>query len=616
MKKFKTLAAVALAAAVSAVAFAACTKNDDAGTGGLKGSFNIANYAHPLDSEYAKNHLSDYSNTSYVNKAYTYAAEKNYASISTISYSDFVTARVETTDQLTGKTVTSYTLYDIKNDKELITGLEYGVNWHRAYGSHYTITYYDLPRTEKYAVDPGGIYVTGGTVYQFAGPDGTLITEELLESSFDLNFTSETSYKDENGIWLEFFKISYTPSSGGAEVVKYFCYSENNGEMSWEEVSRDALEAPQLDDDSDYKAGTQLGLTKQKIITSADYPSHNYEGIEYTVEGGLTKTYTYYKNGGKLSSIGVTQGDIIGYAGDYVYYIEAELVSVDATDGYNLEVNTGSTVIKTNARLYRYDFIHGKDLKEVSMGDYVVLDAQMLYNYSTGKFDALVAQACKKVNGVAVASSNYSLIVINEKGEVAADLSGTNLGNLSSFNVYKLNENRYLTGSYILDGKCNTIAQSPYSVTVWAEKSLLRCSNNMFLDYDGKVVIEPISGTFRFYGDAACADYDNKIYSIANPSGVELKDVISVDESKGEWAYIESGVIVKQTSVQYAGIIGKAYTYTIYDLTGKQLGSIKNTTFSTLSLSTMSGKLVASGITVLTNPPASAETRQVSLIIR
>lgn len=613
MKKFKALAAVALVAAVGTVAFAACTKNDDAGTGGLKGSFNIANYAHPLDSEYAKNHLSDYSNTSYVNKAYTYAAEKNYASISTISYSDFVTARVETKDQQTGNTITTYTLYDIKNDKELITGLEYGPNSHRV-GSHYNITYYDFPKNVETVTDSG--YTSTSIYYMFVGPDGKPITDELFKYSSDLRVAFETSYKDENGIWLDFFKISHATNSGGAEVVKYYCYSENNGEISWKEVSRDALEAPQIDDDSDYKAGTQLGLTKQKIMTSADYPSHNYEGIEYTVEGSLTQTYTYYKNGNKLSSISVTQGDIIGYLGDYVYYMEAELVSVDATGGYNLEVNTGNTVIKTNARLYRYDFIHGKDLKEVSMGDYVVLDAQMLYNYSTGKFDTLVAQACKKVNGVAVASTNYSLIVINEKGEVAADLSGTNLGNLSSFNVYKLNENRYLTGSYILDGKCNTVAQSPYSMTVWAEKNLLRCSNNMFLDYDGKVVIEPISGTFRFYGDAACADYDNKIYSIANPSGVELKDIISVNESKGESAYIESGVIVKQTSVIYAGMTERAYTYTIYDLTGKQLGSIKNTTSSTLSLSTMSGKLVASGITVLTDPPASSETRQVSLIIR
>lgn len=607
MKKLKAIAAVALAAVAGAATLTACSgKNLGAD------KFKIADYAHPLNSVYAQNHLTDYADSQYVNDAYTGMIKKNYASVSAVSSSGnnvFANARVETKDGQT--TTTSYTFYDVRNDRELFTGLYTAVEYNYFSSGHYgSLDYYTLVR--KSLVD-------GGYNIQYAGPDGRLLTYEIFSSysyyyANDINLRYFSSYKDGDGTWLDFFKMTYTPDSGTEEVVKYFCYSKDaDGEMIWKEVTEEALEEPETESDSDYKAGTQLGLTKVKIdANNEDYPVNNYKGIEYTVEGGSTKTYTFYKNNSKLSSISVADGDIIGYVGDYVYYTEREYVSADATKGYNFEVNAGEgTVIKVNVKLYRYNFIKDKGLKEIKMDDYVIIDGQELYNYSSKKFDAFIAGAYKTVNGVAVATSNPSLVVLNEKGKVIADLSGTEIYNLNGLNIYKLANNRFLAGSSILDSKSKVVAHIPFSATVWAEKQLIYCSNNMFIDYNGKVVIEPAPGRLYFYGDAAYSSSDDKIHNLTNPSGVELKDVISINEENGEVAYISGGLIIKRTPVK-SGLT--AYNYTIYNLSGEQLGVIENVTSPTLDFKPLGGKLVASGITVLTNFD-NFETQQVSLII-
>lgn len=589
MKKLKAVAAVALAAVAGAATLTACSgKNLGAD------KFKIADYAHPLNSVYAQNHLTDYADSQYVNDAYTGMIKKNYASVSAVSSSGnnvFVNATVER-----GST-TTYTFYDLKNDTELFYNLYSSVNSNSFYSPHYgTLYYYTLARKSD----------TVGYYKQYAGPDGKLLTYEMFDTgsyySSDIYLNYETGYKNEDGTWLDYFKMTYSTSTG-SEYTKYFCYSEDeDGEMTWNTVTTTALE--KTDSHSEYKEGEQLGLPKTKISANTDdYPVNNYKGIEYTVEGGSTKTYTFYKNNSKLSSISVADGDIIGYVGDYVYYTEREYVSADATKGYNFEVNAGEgTVIKVNVKLYRYNFIKDKGLKEIKMDDYVIIDGQELYNYSSKKFDAFIAGAYKTVNGVAVATSNPSLVVLNEKGKVIADLSGTEIYNLNGLDIYKLANNRFLAGSSILDSKSKVVAHIPFSATVWSEKQLIYCSNNMFIDYNGKVVIEPASGRLYFYGDVAYNSYDGKIYTLKNHSGTDVKDIITINYADNERAWVDEGVIIKETPYNsVSGFVQSTtlYTYTFYDLTGIMLGSIEylyNTTTSStkFTINKIGGKLVIS----------------------
>lgn len=619
MKKLHTVAAIALAAALGTATLAACSGKN---LGAEK--FNLSDYAHPLDSVYAKEHLADYADTAYVNDAYTTLTQKNFSDLSvvgSVNGASFAFAEVAA-----GNSAITYTFYDVKNDKELFTGLYMcSVNTVRNYGHYNDIYFYSLVKKVELPEWTLPEYPTRQEYkIQYAGPDGQLLTGEefttthLISSMSEFVWMSyEKSFQDKDGAWFDFFSVYYHSEKFGTAVERYFCYYEDDDGFTWKEVSEDYVEGLEEESgtgsDSDHKAGTQLGLPREKIsVNNEDYPVNNYKGIEYTVEGGPTKTYTFYKNDSELSSISVANGEILGYVGDYVYYTQTEYVSATATKGYNLEINSGEgDVVKANVKLYRYNFVKDKSLKEISMDDYVILSGQALYNYSSNKVDALIAAAYKTVDGVAVVNAQPSMVVLNEKGKVIADLSGTEIYNLRNVEIYKLSGNRYLAGSYILDSRCKVVAQLPYGATVWAEKSLIKCNNNMFLDYNGKIVVEPSVGILHFYGDAAYSTYDNKIHTIYDPSGVDLNEIISVDEERGETVYVYEGVIVKRS------IVGQiAYTYTLYDLSGKQLGStIEYATSASLSFSKM-GEMLIAKVTVLTNPSASAETKQVLLMIR
>lgn len=592
MKKLTMVAAVAVAAAIGTATLAAC--------GGKKlgaDKFKISDYAHSLTSVYAKNNLEDYADTLYVNDAYTTVTKKNYTNINYLN-GNFATV-------YDGKT---YAFYDVEKDVELFSGLCTSVEIKYVSGNRYGFNYYSM--VTKNADGAEHDYSV-----KYAGPDGNLLTQEAFgansyNSTNNIRFNYEKSYINDDGDIYEYFKMRYESQSSGDEVVKYYSLTKDDeGKFVFEGVSEQDVENAETE--FEYKAGSQLGLIKHDLDVAKDYPSNSYKNIKYTVEGGLTQTYTYYNGNSKLSSLSITDGEIVAYVGDYVYFVEKEYVSVDAEKGYNLEINAGNgTIVKSIVKLYRYDFMKGRGLKEIDMKDYVVLAGQALYNYSTGEFDAIIVGAYKKVNGIAVASDKPYMLVLNKNGKVIADLSGTNIYNLNNLGFYKLNDNRYLAGCYILDGDCSVVAQLPNGNSyVWAEKRLIKCGNNMLVDYDGKVVIEPADGTLYFYGDVACTN-SGTIYSKVNPSGIEFDEVVSVNTSLGETVSVSNGIIVKKSPV----VGSNRYNYTIYDLNGTEIGSISNVAQNSIAFNKMGSKLVASHVPVVTDL-AEGKTDYVSYII-
>lgn len=575
MKKAKIVAAIVLAAAVSTTTLAAaCGKNDSGNTKQGK-EFSLANYAHALDSAYAKKYGTDYSKIT--NAAFTKVTKKNYTAVQSLG-GGFVRATVKTTDG------TTYTLYDVKNDKELFTGCN-TITSNRISGSSYSFYYYVLGKLNNSVNE-----------YQIVGPNGKLVVNKTFtsaEASY-INFSYQTGYTDEDNTRYEFFRLTYREYEDNGfdyeTVEKYFSYSfDKEGEIVWNVVTEDDLEKPV---NSDYKAGSQLGLKKVKLGNSEIFPS-SWDGITWTVEGYASKTYTFYKGDTKTSSFSIENGEMIGMVGNYVYFSEVVPVSAEATEGYNHEYTDNGATIKENWTLYRFDFVRGEKPQEVKT-DYVASaeDASSLYNYSAKEFDRLFVTATKKVNGVAVESdsSKEYRLVVDEDFNISADLSAKSV---SSTRVYKLKDNRYLAGSNIVDGDFNVVATLPGSyVTVWAEQGLLVCSNNMLVDFDGKVAVEPSNGSLSFYGDAAYNSYAHKIYSKKNPSGIKIDKLIAVNEDKGETVEYDNGVLVKKTPVANTDTGLTTYTYTVYDLNGKQLGKIENLTTGSASFDTIGGKLV------------------------
>ena len=588
MKKAKIVAAIVLAAAVGTTAFVAACGNDDKGGHTKQGKeFNLADYAHALDSAYAEDHLTDYSANN-VREGYSKATKKNYKYMSYLS-GNFLDVTVESGSSL------SHTFYDLKNDKELFSGY-YSINSDNYYGGYYNVYYYILVKEKN-----------DGYEYSYVGPDGKLLTSYKFAREYyshypdDLYWSVRNSYTDENNNRVEIYSISYYDTTKNEGVVKYFSYSKEDNKMVWKEVSEDAINAPEKD--SEYSAGTQLGLIKEELADSDYYPGSNWDGIEYTVEGNLAETYTYYKKGTKISSLSLgVNAEVICYVGNYVYYSETVPVSADATDGYNYEMIVNNVTTKGNYTLYRYDFINGAKAAEEVKTDYIVVsEATQLYNYASKSFDKVAVSAIKKENGIAIvnALSSYYSLILDDDFNLSADVSGKSV---SSAKVYKLKDNRYLAGSSIVDGDLNIVAQLPGSATVWAEKNLIVTyvsgAGTMLVDYDGKVVIEPSSGSLTFYGDVAYNSNTGKLYSKSNPSGIELDKVVTVDATKGETVEWGNGVLVKTAYKEITSsdsYVSGTYTYTIYDLTGKSLLTISNASLSgSINVNPIGGKLLVS----------------------
>ena len=568
MKKVKVAAAMILATAVGVATLTACSE------GSLDASkFKIANYAHSLDSTFAKVKRVDYSETNNVNNAVkTFTKLNSFDSISDYYGKHLIV-----------KTGEKYALYDAEENRIIHN------------------EYYSISGTRASYVNIFIMRKTSGGKYQFAGPDGALLTSKSFDSNYvDVSLMGQAQAVTGTEKRINYYKI--TLGNEGQTVLYFSMTSYYDREDKWESVTEaQAKEAI----GNKYAVGTQLGLVTEKIdVNNNLYPVNNYEGIEYSTEGSeLKTTYTYYRNGEKLSSVTVTMGEIVGYVGDYVYYYEMEPVKADATKGYNFEMTAVATV-KANISLYRYNIIKGGGKMAVDMGGYVIspdVFSMSLYNYSTDKVDALVVPAIKKVGGVAVASGaisssdltilNSSMIVLNSSGKAIADLSGTNL---TSLNVYTLEEGKYLAGNYIIDEKLNTVAELPGNPCIWAEKQLIATNvsgyGDMLVNYGGKVVLEPKT-SLTFYGDTALG-YDGKVYSLAGTEAKEIEDIVTCAD--GETLTANSDGFLVKSSYNSSN---SSYTLTLYTLTGSRIATIQGCTSRNIYIDNC-GKAKITGITV------------------
>lgn len=582
MKKVKIVASVVLAAALSATTFAAACGKDS--------SFKLSDYAHPLDSAYALEHLRNYEER-HVKEAFTAVTAKNYTDMESLG-NGLADATVETkgTTPSASPKIT-HTFYDVKNDRELYTGLKSitAIDVKENYYDSNALFKYFVLATER----------TGQTdTYRYLSPDGQAIALQGNPAPSDLTWSVINKYRDEDDTTRYFIGIKYTYTTGTGtnakanSVEKFYCYSvDKDGEIAWESVEEEDTETPV---DSDYKAGAQFGIERVNLAEvmsdCEEYPESNYDGIEFTYEGDDENgKYTFYKDDKLISSVTV-EGEVF-FVGNYLYYYSVEPVSFEATRGYNV-VTQGISItgdvyeIKENYTLHRFNFVKGGKVKEVDF-DYIVTYAEgPLYNYTDKAFDKLTAIAYKKVNGVVVISENtkeYSL-VLDDKLNVVADLTATNLSDLE---VYKLKDGRYLAGEYILDDGLNTVAELN-SPTVWVEKELIatgvydeyaHTDKTVFVDFDGKVVIEPSKST-TFYGDAAYSG--GKIYSAEYPSGIKPEKLVNANKANGDEVSVVYGVIIKVTTVVRTtmsgtdNVVGEYYTVTVYDLSGKMLNSFSN----------------------------------------
>ena len=602
MKKAKIVASIVLAAALGTTMFAAACgkKEEDPPVTDEGKEFVISEYAHSLNSPYAEENFTDYSNTPYVKKEYSSMSQLRYEDFR-YDYngsSDFAIAKVAAKDDDSQPT---WTLYNVKTESKLFEGYN---EIKRISGS------FEYFRLKKVTDEK--------TVYTYVGPDGKLLplksftNDDILSGDSHLSVSTMQAYKDKENNTLYFYSVTYKvavldeddePTGETKNVVTYFRKKvDKDGDFTFAEVTKDEAEA---DPESLFPAGSVLAPEKEVLADKDSYPNSNWKGIEVLVQGGVSKTYTFYKNDAVLSSVVAYNPEFVGYVGNYMYYYEKEAVSSDAKEGYNYEFNYYGTVYKANYTLYRFDFVKGGEPVEVET-QYIVTETEAtLFNTAHDSFDKLAVVAVKKENGVAVRNdeSKQYLLVLDDEFKVSVDLSAKNI---TDTEIIKLQSGTYLVGNLIVNDNLDTVAKIPgqYSrISVWEDKNLLVCKSNsgytMLIDYYGRVVIEPVYGSLTFYGDVAFNGYNHKIYSGQYASGVKLEKVVKPNEAENETVDFVNGVIVK--TAQYRETwnyndqeLGRDYYFlSFYSPLGTFLGSIDRvTTLNTLRYTEVGGKLI------------------------
>lgn len=589
MKKRNVAMAIVLAAAVGTASLAACGGNKNKG-----GEFNLSDYAAPLTLEAIQQ--SCLTNQSFYSEAFTKIAKKDFTGITDFGgfYNSLAVVTVKDGEN------TTYSLYDLKQDKVLFSSC---TNIQRKYAG--SMAYYMLTETANEE-----------TTYRFVGPDGKLLVNKSFKDQNSFTLTTADEYQGGdyyvNGCRATIYQAEYAADEAQSDnktLIYFASYTDEDENQVWVGVMQNEISD---ENDSD-REDDCFGLEKMKFLpegAEAAYPGNDIDDYYITLDGqtdGLVNGTIKFYNGKdeNTATYTIENGMYLGESfpilcGDYFFMYEEEAVSPSATKGYNKEtVNSFGLSEKTNYTYYRLNYKEdGK--KEKLESEYIINAAYPLYNYKEKKFDKFYAECYKMEKGVAFigeATRTYKL-VLDENFNVCADFTSKTF---VPYGLIKLADDRYFSEVdspviFYQDG--GVAAQLPDDqYYIWQEENLLvSSSTGMAVDYDGYVVIEPIthsyiSSSVKYYGDSAY--YNGKIYNRNNRTGCEYDVLIQPNE--GEEVNCSDGVIYKKTPVKDTdGEQIKSYTYTVYDLKGEVLGVIENVA-NTLTFSLHGDMLVVTG---------------------
>ena len=570
MKKL-SIAATALAVALCALPMAAACDNGGTTTKDFKVNgkkFNVADYALSLE---------DSSKNYEANKALTSYAEKNF------SVQRRISSRFALVD-LHDEEKTGYQLYDFEKEATVRSSVWY-TGTAEINGDNYawnsSTVFFGLTTTE--------------TEKEYFTPTGELVTtDEIIYTPY---VTRYLFHNEEESTYT--YRFSYVTESDEADL--YFAYTQNTKtkETTWAKIDEEKYEEFYEVEDDELKVGDSLGLEKQPLVNEKRYPDYIYKNYSYTEEGNLARTRTFY-NGDKEIGSFTYYGNQLGYLGKYFYYYEKDAVSADAKSGYNYETTDDGATVKTNYRVYRYNFTKGGKAKEVKLdflpdfeSPYLVFNP--FYNNTTNDFDLVQTSVYKLTNGVAVDGGKTYLLLLDVNLKVSADVTAKGVSTL----FYKLSETRFLSGRTILDEKLNTVAQLPSEydyVRVWEEQELIVAHGYnygsgyaaLFVDFDGKVALPPFERCGGAVGGTVFAlneDGDLALFTTTNTNGTTVDSLVSVNEDEGEVLitdYLLAGLLIKRTTDARDDSY-TTYTYTVYDLAGNKLGTVANATVSSFS---------------------------------
>ena len=287
-----------------------------------------------------------------------------------------------------------------------------------------------------------------------------------------------------------------------------------------------------------------------------NFPRSVYESTEEKPVEGEIKDYKYsyfnnviefYKNGKKTGIVDLKGKDVIGKVANYMYYRALNIVSPDATEGYNYVItDENGTVSKYNYSLYKYDIINNTTVE--LKYNVAIENVKPVYNYTTKSYDSAIITGEEMVNGVAYTDNHEFTYATDKDLNVGFDLTGFELPN--NLELLSLDNDLYMVntdeGGYIIINKDLELINSvsKYAGANIGDNLITIYGGNYygFTDVSGNVIFEPKyangyseSGSITFYsGIAYVREYgiegENKRLLIKN-DGTVVKDLNALEES-------------------------------------------------------------------------------------
>ncbi len=619
MKKAKIAAAVILSAAMctAAVAVAGCSQPQPEPE---TEKFEISNYAHALDSAYAKKSgILDLAENNTYKTIGTFAEKTSWKDVTVLDNSSGFADVTNNDADVGNEKPATHTLYDLNKDKAVEAGNAQIEKKNLPSSYSPTYSYYELTK-------PTGEEADGSTTYKYIAPDGSVlgsgnIVVAAMGTKPEITSVASSVFvkgekEDEVFSVYKFTEYHPTDENPSAKTEYYYALGkDDNGNIIWKKIDKDGYsQTPYV-----YEHGKNLGIYKYEVVDSEAYPDAELAGYHYTVEGNMYESYVYncaltYYDGSdeKLGSVDILNGAVIGQMGNYVYYATITPVSSEATTGYNFVIDSYSQS-KYDYKLFRYDFVNGAESSEELTTDYIVMPKRIsrdseaplsdcytsLYNYSADKFDKMTVSVCEKIDGVAYVNeySTERTYLIDESGEVEMDLTNKSI---DLANTYKLSDTRYLCGMNIYDENLAPISQVPEIASSASINVGVMPDSQRVVIYGGEYgggmwMLASYDGTIDFcimYGSNVPHAYNGSvavdmgggtfvIYSSAAPKGKTVDELLNKGE-KDTVGNIGGKLLWKKTPVD-GSEAPALYNYTIYDLTGKALKTFNNCTDSDIA---------------------------------
>lgn len=465
-------------------------------------------------------------------------------------------------------TAAKYSVYYAQTGKKE-SGLEYQPVAEECNFQNGWYQYFNAIRYEKNGVG-------GDRMYQYCAPDGTTLLDYdyyLTDSYYhSVRFSRLVRYVNGSNKPSYVLRVDATVDSANglstSNVAKYFKIDSGNDvvfpdystkpkytEIDESEISE---QSPDLADSD--AVGAVPWLTPIVYTTGTDkYVSGEIGKYMYNSFGD---NYYFYKNYKKTGTVNISDGEVLGFLGDNFYYYTIKPASPDSKS-YNTVLQSNSTTIKANYKLYRYNIV--KNSLATVNTDVLVLSLKPMYNKKKQAYDAATVTGLKRTGGVfylmqssssVVSGGEDARLITDADLRVAYDVSYVS----DDFSTGRnLSGDRYyfpgIQGGIITDKSLKYVCDADGVLYDSVKRIRFTGGSGKYglLDYDGKIAVPAeYSSIERFYGGMA--------FCVRSEDGVGKNLLIDADGKEYE---LEQSAVSQGNGI-YSVTTEQDGRYTIY----------------------------------------------------